>query len=108
MIEFTQAAIERVRQVLEEEKNPDILGIRVYVEGGGCSGFQYGFGYAETQEEDDFVLDLDGVKVFVDSFSAQYLDTTKVDYVKNLMGESFVMNNPAETSRCGCGSSFSV
>lgn len=109
MIEFTPAAIEKIAQVLTEENDPSILGLRIFVEGGGCSGFQYGFGFADTQEEDDNVYELDGsVKVYVDMLSEQYLTEVKVDYVKTLMSESFVISNPAETSRCGCGSSFSV
>lgn len=108
MIEFTEAAAERVKKVLADENNPSILGLRVFVNGGGCSGFQYGFTFADVQEEDDFIAETSGIKLFVDSMSFQYLDGAKIDFVKSLTSEQFTIENPNVKSTCGCGSSFSA
>lgn len=108
MIEFTTLAAEHVRQIIEAENDPTILGLRIFVSGGGCSGFQYGFGLCEGEEEGDTIIETNGVKMYVDPMSMMYLDGSKVDYVSGLMGEQFVISNPNVTSTCGCGASFQV
>lgn len=106
-VTFTSAAAEKIRSLIEEEGNPN-LKLRVFVQGGGCSGFQYGFALEETSEEDDFEFETNGIGLLIDSMSAQYLRGSTIDYVDELMGSSFVINNPNSTGKCGCGSSFSV
>jgi len=100
-------AVTKLREILAEESNPNIK-LRVFVQGGGCSGFQYGFTLDEEQNEDDFDFAFDDVTVLVDSMSMQYLDGASIDYREDLMTASFVINNPQAVSTCGCGSSFSV
>lgn len=100
-------AINKLKELILEESNPDIK-LRVFVQGGGCSGFQYGFTFDEAKNEDDFDFDYDGVKVLVDAMSMQYLEGATVDYKEDLMGSSFVIQNPQAVSTCGCGSSFSI
>lgn len=107
MITITDPAKEKIRDLLAEENNPAVK-LRVFVQGGGCSGFSYGFVLDEAQNEDDFDFDLGGVKVLVDSMSGQYLQGATIDYKEELMGSSFVINNPNAVTTCGCGSSFSV
>jgi iron-sulfur cluster insertion protein len=92
---------------VEEEENPE-LKLRVYVTGGGCSGFQYGFTFDEDQAEDDTVIENQGVKLVVDPMSYQYLVGSTVDYSEGLKGAQFVINNPNAATTCGCGSSFTV
>lgn len=104
---FTDAAATKVRTLVEEEENPE-LKLRVYVTGGGCSGFQYGFTFDEDQAEDDTVIENHGVKLVVDPMSYQYLVGSTVDYSEGLKGAQFVINNPNATTTCGCGSSFTV
>jgi len=104
---FTDAAAARVKVLIEEEKNPD-LKLRVFVNGGGCSGFQYGFEFDEKVAGDDIQIDNAGVTMLVDAMSAQYLAGAEVDYLEGLEGSRFVINNPNATSTCGCGSSFSI
>ena len=104
---LTESAIEKIRDILAEENNPD-LRLRVFVQGGGCSGFQYGFTLDEVSNEDDFDQDFGGVKVLVDSMSWQYLQGSTINYKEDLMGASFVIDNPQAVSTCGCGASFSV
>ncbi len=104
---FTDAAARKVKALVEEEGNPD-LKLRVYVTGGGCSGFQYGFTFDESQADDDTVIDNDGVQLVVDPMSYQYLVGSTVDYTEDLKGSQFVVNNPNATTTCGCGSSFSI
>ncbi|HXF08514.1 MAG: iron-sulfur cluster insertion protein ErpA [Pseudomonadota bacterium] len=104
---FTDAAAQKVRQLLEEEQNPD-LKLRVFVSGGGCSGFQYGFTFDETEQEGDVRVVKDGVVLLVDATSIHYLQGAEIDYAEGLEGERFVIRNPNATTTCGCGSSFSV
>ena len=104
---FTDSAAEKVKQLIEEEGNSD-LKLRVFVSGGGCSGFQYGFTFDEVTNEDDTVLDKNGVKLLIDPMSFQYLVGAEIDYTEGLEGSQFVIKNPNATTTCGCGSSFSV
>ena len=104
---FTEAAAAKVRRLIEEENNPD-LKLRIYVAGGGCSGFQYGFEFDENVSDDDIKVEKSGVTMVVDAMSAQYLAGATVDYEEGLEGSRFVINNPNATSTCGCGSSFSI
>ena len=104
---FTQAASAKVKELVTEEENPQ-LKLRVYVTGGGCSGFQYGFTFDEKQAEDDLIVEKDGVSLVVDSLSFQYLVGSRVDYREDLEGSRFVVENPNATTTCGCGSSFSI
>ena len=104
---FTDNAAAKVKQLIEEEGNTD-LKLRVFVSGGGCSGFQYGFTFDEEQSDDDTVMQKDGVTLLIDPMSYQYLSGAEIDYQENLEGAQFVIKNPNATSTCGCGSSFSV
>lgn len=104
---FTAAAAAKVRQLIAEEGNPG-LQLRVYIAGGGCSGFQYGFSFEEERGEDDLALSTDGVTLLVDPLSLQYLMGAEVDYSEDLTGARFVIRNPNASSTCGCGSSFTV
>jgi iron-sulfur cluster insertion protein len=99
------AAIEKLKELVAEEGNPD-LKLRVFVQGGGCSGFQYGFTFDEVKNEDDFDFAYDSVQVIVDAMSMQYLQGAEIDYRDDLMGASFSISNPNAQSTCGCGSSF--
>jgi iron-sulfur cluster insertion protein len=107
MIEITESAVVKIKDILAEENNPK-LSLRMFVQGGGCSGFSYGFTLDEEKNEDDFDIEKDGVHLLVDSMSAQYLQGSTVDYKEDLMGSSFTIKNPTAVSTCGCGSSFSV
>ena len=107
MITLTPNAILKVKDILTEETNPNTK-LRMFVSGGGCSGFQYGFTLDEEVNEDDFEFEFDGVKVLVDSMSNQYLHSAEVDYVETLQGSQFSIKNPQAQTTCGCGSSFSV
>lgn len=104
---FTEAASCKVKELVTEEENP-ALKLRVFVTGGGCSGFQYGFTFDEDQAEDDMVIERDGVSMVVDALSFQYLVGSRVDYREDLEGSRFVVENPNATTTCGCGSSFSI
>ena len=104
---FTDNAANKVKQLIEEEGNAD-LKLRVFVSGGGCSGFQYGFTFDETANEDDTVLNKNGVQLLIDPMSFQYLVGAEIDYQENLEGSQFVIKNPNATTTCGCGSSFSA
>lgn len=106
-IEFTNNAARKVRKLIDEEGNSN-LKLRVYVMGGGCSGFQYGFKFDENTTEGDVTVENSGVTMVVDPMSLQYLMGAKVDYVENLEGSRFVIENPNATTTCGCGSSFSM
>jgi len=106
-IVFTNAAARKVQELILEERNPD-LKLRVYISGGGCSGFQYGFSFDEEQAEDDIAVNNDGVTLLVDPLSFQYLMGAEVDYSESLQGAQFVIRNPNASTTCGCGSSFSV
>ncbi len=103
---FTSAAAKKVAGMIEEEGNPD-LKLRVYIQGGGCSGFQYGFTFDEDINEGDEVIVTDGVTLLVDPMSMQYLLGAEIDYTEGLQGAQFVIRNPNATTTCGCGSSFS-
>jgi iron-sulfur cluster insertion protein len=104
---FTDNAADKVRQLIDEEGNPD-LKLRVFVSGGGCSGFQYGFTFEEDKQEDDTAMEKNGVTLLVDPMSYQYLVGAEIDYQENVEGAQFVIKNPNATSTCGCGSSFSA
>ncbi len=104
---FTDNAASKVKELIAEEGNPD-LKLRVFVTGGGCSGFQYGFTFDEVQNDDDTVMEKDGVSLLIDPMSYQYLVGAEIDYTEGLEGSQFVIKNPNATSTCGCGSSFSA
>jgi iron-sulfur cluster insertion protein len=104
---FSDSAANKVKQLISEEGNPD-LKLRVFVSGGGCSGFQYGFTFDETINEDDTSLEKGGVTLLIDPMSLQYLTGAEIDYQEGIEGAQFVIKNPNATSTCGCGSSFSA
>jgi len=104
---FTDAAAQKVGQLIAEEGNPE-LKLRVYVSGGGCSGFQYGFTFDESTEDGDVQVVNAGVTLLVDPLSVQYLMGAEIDYREDIQGAQFVIRNPNATTTCGCGSSFSV
>ena len=106
-MQFTQGAANKVKALVEEEGNPR-LKLRVFITGGGCSGFQYGFTFDEDVAEDDTIIDREGVSLIIDPMSFQYLVGAEVDYTEGLEGSRFVINNPNATTTCGCGSSFSI
>ena len=106
-IRLTDSAVNKVRALVEDEGNPS-LKLRVYITGGGCSGFQYGFSFDETVSEDDTIIERDGVTALIDVMSFQYLVGSEVDYSEGLEGSRFVVNNPNATTTCGCGASFSI
>lgn len=106
-IELTDNAAARLKKLVQEEGNSN-LKLRVYVSGGGCSGFQYGFDFDENLNDDDIKIEKMGVTMVVDSMSAQYLNGASVDFEEGLEGSRFVINNPNATSTCGCGASFSI
>jgi iron-sulfur cluster insertion protein len=103
---FTDNAANKVKELIEEEGNND-LKLRVFVSGGGCSGFQYGFTFDEIQNDDDTAMEKNGVTLLIDAMSYQYLVGAEIDYQEGLEGAQFVIKNPNATSTCGCGSSFS-
>jgi iron-sulfur cluster assembly accessory protein len=106
-INLTARAIEKVRDLVTEEENEQ-LKLRVFITGGGCSGFQYGFTFDELVADDDTALETEGVTLLVDAMSLQYLAGSVVDYTEGLQGSRFVVTNPNATATCGCGSSFSI
>jgi len=108
MITMTETAVAEVKRFMQEEGVPETAGLRIRVVPGGCSGFQYGMNIEEQAAPGDEVLQIDGLKVFIDSFSMMYLRGVEVDYVNSVMGSGFTFNNPNATGSCGCGSSFSV
>ena len=107
MIELNPSAVTKLKELIAEENNP-ALKLRVFVQGGGCSGMQYGFSFDEESHDDDFSMECDGVSLLVDSMSAQYLQNAKINYKEDTMGASFSIDNPQAVTSCGCGSSFSV
>jgi iron-sulfur cluster insertion protein len=107
ILELNPSAVEKIRDILAEENNPKIK-LRIFVQGGGCSGMSYGFTLDEETNEDDFIMDFNGVPLLVDSMSSQYLQGSTVDYKEDLMGSEFKIINPNAQTSCGCGSSFSV
>jgi iron-sulfur cluster insertion protein len=106
-LNFTDAAAQKVGQLIEQEGNSS-LKLRVYVQGGGCSGFQYGFTFDEETQEGDTLIENGGVTLLVDPMSVQYLMGAEIDYREDLSGAQFIIRNPNATTTCGCGSSFSV
>ncbi len=104
---FTDSAAEKVRALIDEEGNPE-LKLRVFVTGGGCSGFQYGFTFDEVRNDDDTAMEKNGVTLLIDPMSFQYLAGAEIDYQEGLEGAQFVIKNPNATTTCGCGSSFSA
>jgi iron-sulfur cluster insertion protein len=107
MITISDSAKVKIKDLLLEENTPG-LALRTFVQGGGCSGFSYGFTFDSEQNDDDFEVPLDGFKVLVDAMSMQYLQGATIDYKEELMGSSFTIKNPNATTTCGCGSSFGV
>ena len=107
IMSLTDSAADKVQSLITEEGNPQ-LKLRVFVTGGGCSGFQYGFSFDEEVADDDTLIENKGASLLVDSLSYQYLVGSKVDYLEGLEGSRFVVNNPLATTTCGCGSSFSI
>lgn len=106
-LNFTDSAAAKVKTLIDEEGNPD-LKLRVFVTGGGCSGFQYGFTFDEATNDDDTVMEKNGVTLLIDPMSYQYLVGAEIDYQESVEGAQFVIKNPNATSTCGCGSSFSA
>jgi iron-sulfur cluster insertion protein len=106
-VNLTEAAARRIAQLIAQEGNPDLM-LRLAVSGGGCSGFQYGFSFDDTRNDDDVEFLRDGVKLLIDSTSLDLLAGAEIDFVEDLVGASFQVRNPNATSSCGCGSSFSI
>jgi iron-sulfur cluster insertion protein len=106
-LEISESAVIKIADILAEENNPN-LKLRTFVQGGGCSGFQYGFTLDEEQNEDDFVIEKGTVKILIDSMSMQYMTGATIDYKEDLTGNQFVISNPNAQTTCGCGSSFSI
>lgn len=106
-LQFSASAAAKVQSLIREEGN-DALNLRVYIQGGGCSGFQYGFEFDENRADDDVAIERDGVTLLVDPMSLQYLMGAEVDYTESLHGAQFVIRNPNAKTTCGCGSSFTV
>jgi iron-sulfur cluster insertion protein len=104
---FTESAARKVKELIEEEKNPALM-LRVFVSGGGCSGFQYGFTFEEAANEDDTRVEKNGVTLLIDPLSFQYLTGAEIDYTEDLNGSQFVIKNPNARTTCGCGSSFAT
>jgi iron-sulfur cluster insertion protein len=107
MITITESARLKIEDILAEEGNPE-LRLRMFIQGGGCSGFSYGFTLDEVKNEDDFEIEVGSTSVLVDALSAQYVQGAEINYKDDLMGSSFAISNPNATSTCGCGSSFGV
>lgn len=106
-LDFSDAAASKVKELIEEEQNDNLM-LRVFVTGGGCSGFQYGFSFEEEIQDGDTEVENDGVKLLVDPMSFQYLVGAEIDYKEGLEGAQFVIRNPNASTTCGCGSSFSI
>jgi len=108
MITITDSAVAKIKEILAEEQDPN-LKVRMFVQGGGCSGFQYGFTLDDQgAQEDDFVIEKDGVEILVDAMSSQYVQGAEVDWQESVTGSQFAIRNPNAQTTCGCGSSFSV
>ena len=107
MVEVTPSAKVKIQDLLDEENNPN-LKLRTFVQGGGCSGFQYGFTFDDEQNEDDFEISVGRWKILIDSMSMTYMTGAVIDYKEDLMGSQFTIKNPNSTTTCGCGSSFGV
>ncbi|QIK38623.1 iron-sulfur cluster insertion protein ErpA [Caldichromatium japonicum] len=104
---FTSSAAAKVAELIQEEGHPGLM-LRIYIQGGGCSGFQYGFTFEEAVQEDDTTVETDGIKLLIDPLSLPYLVGAEIDYTEGLQGAQFVIRNPNATTTCGCGSSFSA
>jgi len=104
---FTDSAVDKVKELIEDEDNEALM-LRVFISGGGCSGFQYGFSFDENITEGDTIVEKEGVKLLIDPMSIQYLTGAEIDYSEGLEGAQFVIRNPNAETTCGCGSSFSV
>ncbi|RMH06162.1 MAG: iron-sulfur cluster insertion protein ErpA [Nitrospirae bacterium] len=107
MVTITPVAEEKIKELIKEEED-DVIGLRIYVKGGGCSGYQYGMAFESKIDEDDTIIEKDGMKLIIDSQSAPMLQGAEVDYVDSLQGSGFAIKNPNAKSTCGCGSSFTV
>ena len=107
MVQLTDNAAEKIKDLMIEEGNPK-LSLRMFVQGGGCSGFTYGFTFDEEQNDDDFVIEKNDVKMIIDTMSAQYLENATVDFKTEKFNQQFVISNPDAKHTCGCGSSFAV
>jgi iron-sulfur cluster insertion protein len=107
MVEVTDSAVAKLVDLLSEENNPN-LKLRTFIQGGGCSGFQYGFTFDEVVNEDDFEITKPGVSILIDSMSMQYLTGSTIDYKEDVSGSQFIIQNPNAQTTCGCGSSFAV
>src|SRR5271170_5444789 len=106
-VSVTPSAAKRIAEILRDDGNPNMM-LRIAVSGGGCSGFQYGFTLDDTRNDDDIVVQRDGVTVLVDAMSVEFMKGAEVDFVEDMIGASFQIKNPNATSKCGCGSSFAV
>ena len=108
VIQISDGAVNKILSLAESEDDTNNLNLRVYVTGGGCSGFQYGFSFDKVIDEEDTCVTKDGANLVIDSLSLQYLEGSTVDYTEDLMGSKFVITNPNATTTCGCGESFSI
>ena len=106
-LKISDNAVNRINELLASKDNPELM-LRVYIQGGGCSGFQYGFQFDDAQQDDDISIEQSGIRVLVDMLSLQYLGGAEIDYKDDIMGSRFLINNPNATTTCGCGSSFSI
>lgn len=107
VVTISETAAKRLHEIFEAEGKPQMM-LRVTVSGGGCSGYQYGFDFAEAENSDDSIFERDGIKVIVDDTSLNYLAGSEIDFVTEMVGSAFQVNNPNATSGCGCGASFSM
>ena len=108
VIQISDGAVNKILSLADSEDDTNNLNLRVYVTGGGCSGFQYGFSFDKVIDEEDTCITKDGANLVIDSLSLQYLEGSTVDYTEDLMGSKFVITNPNATTTCGCGESFSI
>jgi len=108
LMNLTDGAVRKILSLRDSESQTSILNLRVYVTGGGCSGFQYGFSFDDVVDEDDTCIENQGANLVIDSLSLQYLQGSTVDYVEDLTGSKFIISNPNATTTCGCGESFSI
>ena len=107
LVTISDSAVTKLKEILKEEDNPNMK-VRMFVQGGGCSGMQYGFTLEEEQNEDDFVIEKDGVQLLIDAMSSQYVQGAEVDWPESVQGSQFAIRNPNAQTTCGCGSSFST
>tara|TARA_B100000678_G_scaffold62292_1_gene50571 strand:+ start:1349 stop:1699 length:351 start_codon:yes stop_codon:yes gene_type:complete len=108
LMQLTDGAVQKILSLRDDESQSNVLNLRVYVTGGGCSGFQYGFSFDDIVDEDDTCVENQGASLVIDSLSLQYLQGSTVDYVEDLTGSKFIISNPNATTTCGCGESFSI